>query len=57
MYACVCVCGRYWLNLDAAEGKLEVVSHAAIFPVASAAHLPVFSSPAIEAHLHRIPVS
>jgi hypothetical protein len=30
-----------------------MVPHEAIFPNAS--HLPVFSSPAIEAHLHRIP--
>ena len=40
-----------WLNL--AHPRLTVVPHAAIFPNAS--DLPVFSSPAIEAHLHRIP--
>lgn len=42
----------YWLNLDAP--RLTVVTHAELFPNAS--HLPTFSSPAIEAHLHRIPV-
>jgi hypothetical protein len=41
----------YWLNLDTA--KLTVVSHEDIFMNKS--HLPVFSSPAIEANLHRIP--
>ena len=38
-----------WLNLE--TGRLAVVSHTDIFPNRS--HLPVFSSPAIEAHLHR----
>ena len=40
-----------WLNTQAEH--LYVVSHEDIFPNKS--HLPVFSSPAIEAHLHRIP--
>jgi hypothetical protein len=41
-----------WLNLGS-EVPITVVSHADIFPNKS--HLPVFSSPAIESHLHRIP--
>lgn len=41
----------YWLNLEA--DRLHVVSHEEIFPNKS--HLPVFSSPAIETHLHRLP--
>lgn len=40
-----------WLNLE--TEKLTVVTHEDIFPNKS--HLPVFSSPAIETHLHRIP--
>jgi hypothetical protein len=40
-----------WLNLE--NDRIKVVSHEEIFPNRS--HLPVFSSPAIEAHLHRIP--
>jgi hypothetical protein len=40
-----------WLNLD--HPRLSVIAHADIFPNKS--HLPTFSSPAIEAHLHRIP--
>ena len=40
-----------WLNLD--SDLVRVVTHEDIFPNHS--HLPVFSSPAIEAHLHRIP--
>lgn len=40
-----------WLNLD--TDHLSVVSHSDIF--SNKSHLPVFSSPAIEAHLHRIP--
>ncbi|XP_037073450.1 N-acetylglucosamine-1-phosphotransferase subunits alpha/beta-like [Pollicipes pollicipes] len=39
-----------WLALDSA--RLTLVTHEEIFPDAS--HLPTFSSPAIEAHLHRI---
>lgn len=39
-----------WLNV--AHPRLTVISHADIFPNKS--HLPVFSSPAIESHLHRI---
>ena len=39
--------------LDLAQVGLTVVPHSAIFPDPS--HLPVFSSPAIESHLHRIP--
>lgn len=40
-----------WLNLS--HPRITVVTHADIFPDPS--HLPVFSSPAIEVHLHRIP--
>ena len=41
----------HWLNLDTPH--LTVVTHEEIFPNKS--DLPTFSSPAIEAHLHRIP--
>jgi UDP-N-acetylglucosamine-lysosomal-enzyme len=41
----------HWLNVD--TKRLTVVSHQQIF--LNKSHLPVFSSPAIEAHLHRIP--
>ncbi len=41
----------YWLNLE--TNKLFIISHDEIFPNKS--HLPVFSSPAIESHLHLIP--
>ncbi len=41
----------YWLNLD--DDRVEIVTHDQIFP--SSSDLPVFSSPAIEAHIHRIP--
>jgi hypothetical protein len=40
-----------WLNLT--NPRLTIVSHRDIFP--NATHLPSFSSPAIESHLHRIP--
>ena len=40
-----------WLDLS--NPRVQVVTHAEIFP--NPAHLPVFSSPAIEVHLHRIP--
>ncbi|GMI09955.1 hypothetical protein TrRE_jg13218, partial [Triparma retinervis] len=40
-----------WLDLS--NPKLTIVPHTSIFPNAS--HLPVFSSPAIESHLHLIP--
>ncbi|ESN97148.1 hypothetical protein HELRODRAFT_85704 [Helobdella robusta] len=40
-----------WLNLE--NPKLTLITHKKIFPNQS--HLPTFSSPAIEAHLHRIP--
>ena len=40
-----------WLNTM--DSRIQVVSHSDIFENSS--HLPVFSSPAIEAHLHRIP--
>jgi UDP-N-acetylglucosamine-lysosomal-enzyme len=40
-----------WLNLD--YERITVVTHAELFPNSS--HLPTFSSPAIESHLHRIP--
>lgn len=39
----------YWLNLD--YEKVTVVSHDEIF--LDKENLPTFSSPAIEAHLHR----
>ena len=39
-----------WLNLE--NDRLIMVTHSDIFPNKS--HLPVFSSPAIESHLHRI---
>lgn len=41
----------YWLNLE--TPKLSVISHEEIF--LNKSHLPVFSSPAIESNLHRIP--
>ncbi|MPC19258.1 N-acetylglucosamine-1-phosphotransferase subunits alpha/beta [Portunus trituberculatus] len=41
----------HWLNLD--NPRLTIVTHQDIFPNAS--HLPTFSSPAIESHIHRIP--
>lgn len=40
-----------WLNLD--HPRVTVVPHSAIF--ANVSHLPTFSSPSIETHLHRIP--
>lgn len=40
-----------WLDLE--HPRVSVVSHREVFPDASV--LPVFSSPAIETHLHRIP--
>lgn len=40
-----------WLDLD--HPRIEIVPHDDIF--ANASHLPVFSSPAIEANIHRIP--
>ncbi|XP_072123501.1 N-acetylglucosamine-1-phosphotransferase subunits alpha/beta isoform X2 [Mobula birostris] len=40
-----------WLNLD--NPRVTIVTHQAIFRNLS--HLPTFSSPAIETHLHRIP--
>lgn len=39
--------------LDTEHPRVRVVTHADIFQNAS--HLPVFSSPSIEVHLHRIP--
>ncbi|KAB7503638.1 N-acetylglucosamine-1-phosphotransferase subunits alpha/beta [Armadillidium nasatum] len=39
-----------WLNLD--HPRLSIVTHNEIFPDLS--HLPTFSSPAIESHIHRI---
>ncbi len=41
----------WWL--DTSHPLIHIVTHEEIFPNRS--HLPVFSSPAIEAHLHRIP--
>lgn len=40
-----------WLNLD--NPRVRVVTHSEIYP--DLAHLPTFSSPSIETHLHRIP--
>ena len=40
-----------WLNLD--NPRLKIVTHEDLFQNHS--HLPTFSSPAIESHLHRIP--
>eukprot|EP00808_Paulinella_micropora_P024476 g15461.t1 len=40
-----------WVNLE--HPRLQLVTHRDIFPNQS--HLPTFSSPAIETHLHRIP--
>lgn len=40
-----------WLNLD--NPQIKIVTHAEIF--ANKSHLPTFSSPAIESHLHKIP--
>ncbi|CAL8318384.1 unnamed protein product [Lota lota] len=40
-----------WLNLD--NSRITVVAHQDIFQNLS--HLPTFSSPAIETHIHRIP--
>eukprot|EP01117_Protostelium_nocturnum_P010349 TRINITY_DN3721_c0_g1_i2.p1 TRINITY_DN3721_c0_g1~~TRINITY_DN3721_c0_g1_i2.p1 ORF type:complete len:1019 (-),score=326.23 TRINITY_DN3721_c0_g1_i2:164-3220(-) len=41
----------YWMNLS--HPRLSIVTHEQIF--ANKSHLPTFSSPAIEANLHRIP--
>lgn len=41
----------YWMNME--SSRLSIVTHEEIFPNKS--HLPTFSSPAIESHLHRIP--
>ena len=40
-----------WLDTD--HPKLTIMTHAQLFP--NKTHLPTFSSPAIESHLHRIP--
>ncbi|GAM17280.1 hypothetical protein SAMD00019534_004550 [Acytostelium subglobosum LB1] len=40
-----------WLNLD--NPKVSIVTHEDIF--VNKSHLPTFSSPSIETHLHRIP--
>ena len=40
-----------WLNLD--NPRLNIVTHEELF--LNKSHLPTFSSPAIESHLHRIP--
>ena len=40
-----------WLNMD--NPRITLITHKEIFPNQS--HLPTYSSPAIEAHLHRIP--
>ncbi|XP_048241976.1 N-acetylglucosamine-1-phosphotransferase subunits alpha/beta-like [Haliotis rufescens] len=41
----------YWLDLE--SSRVTIVTHEEIFPNKS--HLPTYSSPAIESHLHRIP--
>lgn len=41
----------HWLNLD--NPRISVVTHQDIF--VNKSHLPCYSSPAIESHLHRIP--
>ncbi|XP_054272957.1 N-acetylglucosamine-1-phosphotransferase subunits alpha/beta [Macrosteles quadrilineatus] len=41
----------YWLDLS--NPRVQIVPHESIFTNSS--HLPTFSSPAIETHLHRIP--
>jgi UDP-N-acetylglucosamine-lysosomal-enzyme len=41
----------YWLNLE--NERISIISHQEIF--LNKSHLPVFSSPAIEANIHRIP--
>ncbi|PRP75089.1 hypothetical protein PROFUN_03925 [Planoprotostelium fungivorum] len=41
----------YWINVS--HPRLTVITHEQIF--ANQSHLPTFSSPAIEANLHRIP--
>lgn len=41
----------YWLNLE--NPRVTIVTHEEIF--LNKSHLPTFSSPAIESHLHRIP--
>lgn len=41
----------HWINL--AHPKLTIVTHEEIF--VNKSHLPTFSSPSIETHLHRIP--
>lgn len=41
----------HWLNLD--HPRLTIITHQDIFPNTS--HLPTYSSPAIESHIHRIP--
>ncbi|KAG0729643.1 N-acetylglucosamine-1-phosphotransferase subunits alpha/beta [Chionoecetes opilio] len=41
----------HWLNLD--HPRLTIITHQDIFTNLS--HLPTFSSPAIESHIHRIP--
>jgi hypothetical protein len=40
----------YWLDLE--NPRLTIVTHDQIFPNLS--HLPTFSSPAIESHIHRL---
>ena len=40
-----------WVNLD--NPRIKIVTHHEIFPNTS--HLPTFSSPSIESHIHRIP--
>ena len=40
-----------WLNLD--HPRIQLVTHQEIFT--NKTHLPTFSSPAIESHIHRIP--
>ena len=42
-----------WLDMHSTLGRLSVVPHSRFFR--NSTHLPVFSSPAIEANLHRLP--
>jgi UDP-N-acetylglucosamine-lysosomal-enzyme len=41
----------HWLNIS--HPRIQLVTHQQIF--ANKSHLPTFSSPSIEANLHRIP--
>lgn len=49
----IVTCGQVPSWLDVSHPRISIVTHEEIFPNRS--HLPVFSSPAIETHLHRVP--